>query len=235
MARSREKAPPAQPAPPEPFVLVVEDELELGRLLTATLNANGFDARLATSGEEALRYVLADAPALIVLDVLLPGISGLEVCARLRAEPDYHQLPIMLVSGRAADVDRIKGLEAGADDFLAKPYNPRELILRMRRLLRPVEEVVPQALSCGPIALDATGRLRVSGKVVHATVVELRLLRDLLRNRGQMRTREQLLQVVWATSDTSRRVDTHVNRLRNKLGAAGRLLETVRGFGYRIK
>lgn len=223
----------------KPKILVVDDEPDALELLELKLREAGFAPVLASDGAKALTAVQADRPDLIVLDWMLPEVDGLEVCKILRRDPATATIPILMLTARAAEVDRVLGLELGADDYVAKPYSPRELVLRIRKLLQraaPTEEV-GERLRCGGLEIDIPGhRVTVNGAVVELTATEFNLLLLLAQRRGRVQTRERLLQDVWgyeAAIDT-RTVDTHMRRLREKVGAAAEFLETIRGVGYRF-
>jgi two-component system phosphate regulon response regulator PhoB len=221
-------------------ILIVEDEPDVVEMLKRQLERSGeYSAVVAPDGPGGLDLARAEAPALIVLDLMLPGMSGLEVCRLLKSAQPTRQIPIIMLTAKAEEVDRIVGLEFGADDYVTKPFSPRELVLRIGAILRRAER--PQAerrLSAGDLVLDLERyELRVRGKLVTLTAIEFKLLATLMQRRGRVQARDRLLQDVWgydAAIDT-RTVDTHVRRLREKLGQRGELIETVRGFGYRFR
>jgi two-component system phosphate regulon response regulator PhoB len=221
-------------------VLVVEDEPDIRGLIVHHLERDGFRCRTAGSGGDALAAVRAAAPDLIVLDVMLPGIDGLEVCRRLRADPTAAAVPIIMLTAKADEVDRVVGLELGADDYVAKPFSPKELVARVRAVLRrarPVEGGRP--LAAGGVVLDvARHQVTVAGAPVSLTPKEFELLQALMESAGRVLSREHLLNRVWgyarADEIESRTVDVHVRRLRSKLGAAGARIATVKTIGYRF-
>ena len=224
-----------------PIVLVVEDEDDLRVTIEYNLRKSGYQVRSATTGREALvQAALSPTPDLVLLDLMLPDLSGTEVCRQLRQAPATHDTPVMMVTARTEEIDRIVGFEVGADDYVTKPFSVRELMLRVRAVLRRTAGAGEEA---GPIvhqdlSLDREAHeLRVDGVEVELTALEFRLLLALLERRGRVQTRERLLSDVWGYSPdtTTRTVDTHVRRLRAKLGAGGRHVETVRGVGYRIR
>jgi two-component system phosphate regulon response regulator PhoB len=188
-----------------------------------------------------LQIARTEGPDLVLLDLMLPDLDGLEVCKRLRRDPITERIPVIMVSARGSEMDRVLGFELGADDYIIKPFSPRELVLRVRRSLErqqppPVEG---DLLSFGELTIDVPGhRVLVRGKGVDITATEFRLLTVLARRRGRVQTRDHLLQEVWTHGERDevdvRTVDTHVRRLREKLGAAADLVETVRGVGYRF-
>jgi len=222
-------------------VLVVEDEPDIRALIVHHLTEAGFRCRTAADGPEALARLRASAPDLVVLDLMLPGIDGLELTRRLRAEPAWAALPIIMLTAKADEVDRVVGLELGADDYVAKPFSPKELLARVRAVLRrarPTDD--GRALAGGEIALDpGRHRVTVAGTPVELTPKEFDLLHALMAAGGRVLSREHLLNHVWgyarADEIESRTVDVHVRRLRAKLGAAGRRITTVKSVGYRFE
>ena len=222
-----------------PVILVVDDEPDAAELVEFNLTAAGFAVLLAADGEEAVRKAREHEPDLIVLDVMLPELDGLEVCKLLRRDAATARVPILMLTARAAEIDRVLGLELGADDYVTKPFSPRELVLRIKGLLRRREPDAAgvERLKIGPLAIDlAAHSVSVSGKAVELTATEFKLLATLAQRRGRVQSRDQLLRDVWeydAAIDT-RTVDTHMRRLREKLGRAADYLDTVRGVGYRF-
>ena len=222
-------------------VLVVEDEPDIRALIAHHLTRDGFRCRTAADGLEALAQLRASAPDLVVLDLMLPGIDGLELTRRLRAEPAWAALPIIMLTAKADEIDRVVGLELGADDYVAKPFSPKELLARVRAVLRrarPADD--GRALAGGEIALDpGRHRVTVAGTPVELTPKEFDLLHALMASGGRVLSREHLLNRVWgyarADEIESRTVDVHVRRLRAKLGAAGRRIATVKSLGYRFE
>jgi two-component system phosphate regulon response regulator PhoB len=223
----------------KPKILVVDDEPEAVELVEFNLRQAGFEVVTAADGTDALKKARAQAPSLIALDLMLPEIDGLEVCKMLRRDPATAGVPIVMVTARAAEIDRILGLELGADDYITKPFSPRELILRIKKILQRSQTAAeePAVLKFGELLIDAPRHL-VSwhGKQVELTATEFKLLTILAQRRGRVQSREQLLRDVWDYNSLvdTRTVDTHMRRLREKLGPAARLLETVRGVGYRF-
>jgi two-component system, OmpR family, phosphate regulon response regulator PhoB len=218
-------------------ILVVEDESDVADLLTLNFRKAGFRISTAADGASGLQKAREDRPDFIVLDLMLPKMSGLEVCKILKSDTATSHIPILMLTAKAEEIDRIVGLEFGADDYVTKPFSPREIVLRIRAILRR-GEIPGESLKAGPISIDA-GRheVRVNGKQVHLTSLEFKLLQTLMQRRGRVQNRDRLLNEVWgyeAVIDT-RTVDTHVRRLREKLGKAGDAIETVRGFGYRVR
>ena len=227
--------------PVTPRLLVVEDESDIAELLTRVFSREGFQVGVARDGVSALDAVRREPPDLVVLDWMLPELSGIEVLKELRARPETRQVPVILLTARREEIDRVLGLELGADDYVTKPFSSRELVLRIRGLLKRGERAVDPnegALKLGPIEIHpADHRAIVGGRPLSLTLTEFRLLEDLVRARGRVRTRETLLSEVWGYDSEvlSRTVDTHVRRLRSKLREASDWLVTVRGVGYRIQ
>jgi DNA-binding response OmpR family regulator len=224
----------------KPKILVVDDEPDALELVGFNLKRAGFDVVTALDGAEALRKARQLFPSLIVLDVMLPEMDGLEVCKQLRADPQTAATPIILLTARAAEIDRVLGLELGADDYLTKPFSARELILRIRNVLGRRSEPGPskEVIRVGQICIDsARHQVSARGKPIELTATEFRLLTVLAQRRGRVQTREQLLRDVWEYDSLidTRTVDTHVRRLREKLGPTAWILDTVRGVGYRFR
>lgn len=223
-----------------PHVLLVEDEPAQREMLAYNLEAEGFRVTQAASGDEGLAALRDDPPDVLVLDWMLPGVSGIEICRRLRARPETRGLPVIMLSARSEEVDRVRGLETGADDYVTKPYAVAELLARVRAQLRRVRPAAAgQVLEWGDIVLDAeTHRVSRAGQPLRIGPTEFRLLATFLERPGRVWTREQLLDRVWgrhAYVDT-RTVDVHVGRLRRSLMAEGGddPLRTVRGTGYAL-
>ncbi|MBM3877178.1 MAG: response regulator transcription factor [Verrucomicrobia bacterium] len=220
-------------------VLVVDDEPDAVELIEFNLKAAGFDVTTACDGAAALRQARACTPDMVVLDVMLPQVDGLEVCKQLRRDAATADVPILMLTAKTAEIDRLLGLELGADDYVTKPFSPRELVLRVKGLLRRgrVASAPAELIRSGPLAVDLPRHhVTVKGRAVELTATEFKLLTVLAQRRGRVQSRDVLLRDVWeydAAIDT-RTVDTHMKRLREKLGAAGELLETVRGVGYRF-
>lgn len=223
----------------KPKILVADDEPDMLNLVAANLRAAGWDVHAVGNGAAAIEAVQNDHPELIVLDLMLPGLSGLEVCRMLKGDPSTSCIPIVMLTAKAEEVDRIVGLELGADDYITKPFSPRELVLRIKNVLRRSSKTEPvgTVLTMGPIVLDRERfQVTIAGKTVDFTATELKLLTLLMERRGRVQSREVLLNDVWGYESLidTRTVDTHVRRLREKLGPAADYLETVRGFGYRF-
>ncbi|MBI4640520.1 MAG: response regulator transcription factor [Candidatus Tectomicrobia bacterium] len=221
-------------------ILIVDDEQDLVDLISYNLKNAGFEAISAFRGPSALEKARREAPDLIILDLMLPDLDGIEICKILKREEATQQIPIIMLTARSEEVDRIVGLELGADDYVTKPFSPRELILRVRAILRRLQEAeTPQeVISIGKLTLDIPRRrVLVNEQPATLTSTEFKLLVALIKKRGRVQDRENLLNDVWGyQADVySRTVDTHVKRLRSKLGEAGDYIETIRGEGYRFR
>jgi two-component system phosphate regulon response regulator PhoB len=219
--------------------LVVEDEADAAELVEFNLKAAGFEVTTAANGAEALRRAREMAPDLILLDLMLPEVDGLEVCKILRRDASTAAIPIIMLTAKAAEIDRVLGLELGADDYVSKPFSPRELVLRVKNLLRrrQATEQKLERFQVGDLTVDIPRHLvLVRGKRIDLTATEFKLLVVLAQRRGRVQSRDQLLQDVWEYDNVidTRTVDTHMRRLREKLGRASRYLDTVRGVGYRF-
>jgi DNA-binding response OmpR family regulator len=223
----------------KPKILVVDDEPDALEVLGFKLKEAGFVPIFAKDGARAIAVARDEHPALIVLDLMLPEVDGLEVCKILRRDPATAAIPIVMLTARAAEMDRVIGLELGADDYVTKPFSPRELVLRVKKLLARIatsDEPVAQ-LRFGELEIDVPRHeVKVSGAAIALTATEFKLLHILAQRRGRVQTRERLLQDVWGYDNPidSRTVDTHMRRLREKIGEAARFLETIRGVGYRF-
>ena len=229
-----------------PRVLVVEDEPDIAALIAYQLTREGLRVQTAGNGTEALDAVSRDVPDLVVLDRMLPGISGDEILRTLRSDPATSRVPVLVLTAKREEEERIEGLELGADDYLTKPFSPRELVLRVQAILRRARESGATArgrvLRAGPIRLDLASHLAtLDGADLNLTPTELRLLQALVERGGRTQSRRQLLEAAWELEAgvsgriQTRTVDMHVRRLRAKLGQVGDWIETVRGFGYRLK
>jgi DNA-binding response OmpR family regulator len=222
-------------------VLIVEDEPDILGLLVFHLEREGYQVTQSRTGPDGLRLAAASPPDLLLLDLMLPEMDGLEVCRRLRQDPATRALPIVMLTARGDEVDRVLGLELGADDYVVKPFSPREVVARIRAVLRRTRpDAATGTLVLGRIAIDSYGhRVTVDGAPVSLTRKEFDLLRALAEARGRVLSREYLLDHVWgytaAGEIESRTVDVHVRRLRQKLGAEGLRIGTVTGVGYRFE
>jgi len=218
-------------------ILIIEDENDVADLLSLNLRKAGFRVSTAADGANGLQKARDDRPDFIILDLMLPKMSGLEVCRVLKGDTVTAHTPILMLTAKAEEIDRIVGLEFGADDYVTKPFSPREIVLRIRAILRR-GETADESLKAGPISIDpARHQVRVNGKPVRLTSLEFKLLRTLMQRRGRVQDRDRLLNEAWGYESVidTRTVDTHVRRLREKLGKAGDVIETVRGFGYRLR
>ena len=220
-------------------VFIVEDEPDLRDTLKYNLENEGFSVKAFSNGEDFLSSVDKNKPSLVILDLMLPGVSGLDVCRELRSNNNYHGIGIVMLTAKSEEIDRIVGFELGADDYVTKPFSVRELILRVKVILkkRTDDGVNEQLLEFGPILMNLDAHeVSINDKVVNLTALEFKLLKHLLKRKGRVQTRDQLLGDVWGYSSevTTRTVDTHIKRLREKLGEPGNLIQTIRGVGYRF-
>ena len=220
-------------------ILIVEDEPEIAALIALHLDRSGFDTTSVQSGEAALEHLSGQSAELVVLDLMLPGIDGLEVCRRLKYDPPTRHIPIVMVTARGEEADVVTGLEIGADDYMVKPFSPRELVARVRAVLRRDADAAPsnQDGSVEGIAIDSDRHeVRVDGAVAALTLTEFEILKFLAFRAGFVRTRDQIIdaahgpRVVMST----RTIDVHITSLRKKLSPYGNAIETIRGVGYRI-
>jgi two-component system phosphate regulon response regulator PhoB len=223
-------------------ILVIEDEPDIADLLQYNLEKDGFQVAVAHRGDTGLEAIRKESPDLILLDLMLPGLDGLELTRLLQRERNAANVPIVMLTARGEEVDRIVGLELGADDYISKPFSPREVVLRIKAVLRRRHgEETPAAgekLTIGGIQLDLAGhQLYVRNHEIALTATEFRLLRLLMERSGRVQTRGQLLTDVWGYAEDidSRTVDTHIRRLRRKLGSEADRIETVIGVGYRLR
>jgi two-component system phosphate regulon response regulator PhoB len=222
-------------------ILVVEDEEEILELLRYNLARQGFRVSCAARGEDALRMALADGPDLVLLDLMLPGMDGMEVCRRLRRDPATQAIPIVMLTAKGEESDVVAGLELGADDYLTKPFSPRVLVARIRAVLRrKAAEAISNGsqIRAGDVVIDpGRHQVAVGGKLVELTATEFRVLRVLAQRPGWVFTRHQIASQIHGGDSivTDRSIDVQIVALRRKLGPAGRSIETVRGVGYRYK
>ena len=221
-----------------PHLLIVEDERDLSRLMAKAFLREGFSVAEAASAREARAQVRHRRPACVLLDLMLPDTSGLELCRELKGDSATRAIPIVMVTARSEEIDRVVGFELGADDYVTKPFSPRELVLRVKAILRrSAPPADTGSLVCGPLTLDeAAHRVRENHQDLELTALEFKLLAHLMRHAGRVQTREQLLNGVWGYNAgvSTRTLDTHIKRLRQKLKEARKTLETVRGVGYRL-
>ena len=221
-------------------ILIVEDDKNISRLIKFNLEKEGYDAFAVPSGEEALEHIKKYHTDLVILDLMLPKIDGFEVCRSIKQDPKLKNIPVIMVTAKGEEVDRVVGLELGADDYIVKPFSPRELVLRVKAILRrgKAPEIKKNILKAGKITVNIEKhKVTANLKDVELTPMEFKLLATLVERQGRVQSREQLLTDVWdiAADVDTRTIDTHIKRLREKLGKSGELLETVRGLGYRCR
>jgi DNA-binding response OmpR family regulator len=242
-APSQRPATTGNPASFRPLIFVVEDEEDIARLISHNLQAAGFEVQSFVSGTSVLTEALRDMPALFLLDVMLPGADGFELCRHIRQTPALSATPIIFLTAKTAEADRVKGLELGGDDYITKPFSPRELVARIRSVLRGLGSAVAgnEVLRFGDLEIDVSSMtVQVDGRNVLTTVREFRLLEYLASHRGRVLTRDQLLDAVWKETPfvTPRSIDVYVRRLREKIERDPRhpvYLKTLRGIGYRFE
>jgi len=223
-------------------VMIIEDEKDLAELLAFNLEKEGYAATCIHDGKLGLERAVTEPPDLILLDLMLPGVLGTEICKALRKDQRTSHIPIIMITAKGDEIDRVVGFEVGADDYIVKPFSMREVALRVKAVMRRFEHEVKTApaelLSIGNIVIDKQRHTVISaGLEIELTSTEFKLLFYLVEKNGRVQSREQLLQNVWGynNSGDTRTVDTHVTRLRGKLGAPGDIIKTVRGFGYKIE
>lgn len=221
------------------YILIVEDEADIAESLRYNFEREGFMVRIAESGEQGLRMSLDEErpPSLLLLDLMLPGMTGVELCRRLRREPLTKKIPIIMLTAKAAEGDKVEGLETGADDYITKPFSVKEVIARVRAVLRRVDDEAVQKYKDDRISIDFVDlRVFCDGEEIKLTRKEFSLLRHLAKNTGRVATRQNLLDNVWGYSyfGDTRTLDVHIRRLRQKLGECGERIETVVGVGYRF-
>ena len=220
-------------------IYIVEDEPDIRETLKYNFSNEGFKVFTAPDGEEALSNIKKVLPDVLILDLMLPGLSGLDVCKSIRADDDIRDISIIMLTAKGEEIDRVIGFELGADDYVTKPFSVRELILRVKVLLKKQREslVENKLVTFGPIRIDLDAHeLKINDKEIVLTALEFKLLQHLVKRKGRVQTREQLLGDVWGYSAevTTRTVDTHIKRLREKLGNTSEYIQTIRGVGYRF-
>ena len=220
-------------------VFIIEDEPDLRDTLKYNFENEGFNVQSFANGESFLDAVNQNKPNLVILDLMLPGMSGLDVCKQLRSNDDFDGISIVMLTAKSDEIDRIVGFEIGADDYVTKPFSVRELILRVKVLLKKRTDNLSNetVIEYGPIIMNLDAHdVIADGKNIILTALEFKLLKHLLKRKGRVQTRDQLLGDVWgySTEVTTRTVDTHIKRLREKLGKPGDLIQTIRGVGYRF-
>ncbi len=220
-------------------IYIVEDEPDIRETLKYNFSNEGFKVFTAPDGEQALSDIKKVLPEVLILDLMLPGLSGLDVCKSIRADDDIKDMSIIMLTAKGEEIDRVIGFELGADDYVTKPFSVRELILRVKVLLKKQRESLAQnkLITFGPIRMNLDAHeLKVNDKEIVLTALEFKLLQHLVKRKGRVQTREQLLGDVWGYSAevTTRTVDTHIKRLREKLGNTADYIQTIRGVGYRF-
>jgi len=222
-------------------ILVVEDERDIRDLIQHHLEKAGFEVRVAADGQEAFRKIQEGSPDLILLDLMLPEMDGKDLAKLLKARDQTREIPIVMLTAKSEEVDRIVGFELGADDYISKPFSPRELVLRLQAVLKRIEKkerAASRPLRIDGLEIDESNfEARLRGKSLDLTKTEFSLLAELAKARGRVKTREALLATVWGFESygDSRTIDTHLSRLRQKLGKMGERIETVRGVGFRFQ
>ncbi len=225
-------------------ILIIEDELDLAELLAFNLEKEGYSTSCIHDGKLGLERAQAELPDLILLDQMLPGMLGTEICKALRKDKRTTHTPIIMITAKSEEIDRVVGFEVGADDYIAKPFSIREVLLRVKAVMRRLEHdstallTAPDLLAIGDIVIDIKSHTVISaGKVLDLTSTEFKLLLFLAEKRGYVQSRDQLLENVWSYDNNcdTRTVDTHLTRLRRKLGPPGDVIKTVRGFGYKVE
>ena len=221
-------------------VVIVEDEKDLAELLAFNLQKEGWQTMVALDGKSGLELITAELPDLVILDLMLPELTGIEVCRQLRRQERTAAIPVIMVTAKGEEIDRVVGFEVGADDYLVKPFSTRELLLRIKAILRrtATPSLEEKIIRHGLLSIDAERhRVTVRDEEVTLTLTEFKLLITLAGRPGRMQSRERLLQDVWGYSSDAdtRTVDTHITRLRSKLGEAGEMIRTVRGYGYKLE
>jgi len=221
-------------------ILIVEDERDLAELVAFNLEREGFKTAIATDGARAMEIIQERVPDLIILDLMLPGMMGTDICKALKKDSATARIPVIMLTAKGEEIDRVVGFEVGADDYVVKPFSTRELLLRIKAVLRrsQPEAAVGKLAKVGPLVIDSERhRVTVDGNELALTTIEFKLLALLAERLGRVQSRDTLLTSVWGynyVGDT-RTVDTHITRLRTKLGEAGELIKTVRGFGYKME
>ena len=221
-------------------ILVIEDDVSISKLIRYNLEKSGFMVETTITGEEALVILDREEIHLVILDIMLPKMDGLETCKRIKQDKSLANIPVLILTAKGEEIDRIVGFELGADDYMVKPFSPRELVLRVKAILKRFKPVPvnKEIFEADNLYVDISRhKVKVDGQTIKLTSMEFNLLVTLLKRRGRVQSRDQLLNDVWNLDAevTTRTIDTHVKRLRQKLGSAGNLIETVRGFGYLLK
>ncbi len=220
-------------------ILIVEDDPDIANLVQYNLEKAGYDCSIVESGEQAIKFFERASADLILLDIMLPNMDGLETCKEMKSDDRLKHIPIIMLTAKGEEIDRIVGFELGVEDYILKPFSPRELVLRVKAILKrgKAENNGQDILSFYDLAVDKSRyKVTLKGKMIQLTSMEFKLLLTLLQRKGRVQTRDRLLEDVWdLDSDvTTRTVDTHIKRLRQKLGSYGKYVETIRGYGYKL-
>ena len=221
-------------------ILIIEDETDLAELVSFNLEKEGYRPLIAPDGPSGLESARHNSPDLILLDLMLPGMSGMEICKVLKGRDKTARIPIIMLTAKGEEIDRVVGFEVGADDYVVKPFSPRELLLRIKAVLRRTGsgESASKIIKVGSISIDTDRHIvAVDDNGIILTTTEFKLLQSLAERLGRMQSRDRLLKDVWGINHMgdTRTVDTHITRLRSKLGEAGEMIKTVRGFGYKME
>lgn len=221
-------------------ILIIEDERDLAELVAFNLEKEGYRPLITPDGQSGLEAVRNNSPDLILLDLMLPGMSGIETCKILKGSEKTAKIPIVMLTAKGEEIDRVVGFEVGADDYVIKPFSPRELLLRIKAVLRRAgsNESVSRTIKVGPISIDTDRHIvSVEDSQVVLTTTEFKLLFNLAERLGRVQSRDRLLKDVWGINHMgdTRTVDTHITRLRTKLGESGEMIKTIRGFGYKME
>jgi len=221
-------------------ILIIEDERDLAELLAFNLEKDGYRTVIAPDGIEGLEAAVRVMPDLVLLDLMLPGMLGTEVCKNLKKNERTSQIPVVMLTAKGEEIDKVVGFEVGADDYVVKPFSTRELLLRVKAVLRRTvtEAVASPVIKVGAITIDTERHMvMVNGEEISFTTTEFKLLHTLVKRLGRVQSRDVLLRDVWGYNfvEDTRTVDTHITRLRTKMGEAGEMIKTVRGFGYKLE
>ena len=221
-------------------ILIIEDENDLAELVAFNMGKEGYRTVIASDGPSGLESARSAPPDMILLDLMLPGMSGIDVCKILKSSEKTARIPVIILTAKGEEIDRVVGFEIGADDYMVKPFSTRELLLRVKALFRRAGqgEETGKIIKVGPLAIDTDRHtVTIEGKEALLTMTEFKLLLCLAERLGRVQSREQLLKTAWGMAHIgdTRTVDTHVTRLRTKIGAAGDLIKTIRGFGYKME
>ena len=221
-------------------ILIIEDENDLAELVAFNLEKEGYRSLIAQDGPSGLEAARNNSPDLILLDIMLPGMSGMDICKVLKGKEKTARIPVIMMTAKGEEIDRVVGFEVGADDYVIKPFSPRELLLRIKAVLRRYGsvETINKIINVGPICIDTDRHIvAVDGNGIILTTTEFKLLYNLAERLGRVQSRDRLLKDVWGINHMgdTRTVDTHITRLRTKLGESGDMIKTIRGFGYKME